>query len=177
MRIVAGTAKGRRLLAPRGKGTRPTSDRVREAVFDILGSLEPPYDDIVEGADVADLFAGTGAMGLEALSRGAASATFVERDREAADVIERNLAATGLGPGHVVRADVMTWLRAAPAYDIAFCDPPYGFAAWPELLAAVSGRLVVAESDTGVADSSGRPLIRSRRYGSTVVDLLGEPPS
>ena len=172
MRIIAGTARGRRLVAPRGLATRPTSDRVREAVFDMLTSLGG-----LEDAEVADLYAGSGAMGLEALSRGAASATFVERDRAAAAVIERNLASTGLGPGRVVCTDVMAFLRSGGGpYDLVFCDPPYDFDAWGELLAGVRGRLVVAESDRSVAADSGRPVIRSRRYGGTVVEVLGEIP-
>jgi len=174
MRIVSGAARGRRLVAPSGRATRPTSERVREAVFDILGSLGG-----VEGYEVADLFAGSGAMGLEALSRGAVHATFVENDRAASSVIEQNLAATGLGPARVVRSDVVAFLRGRPTvaapYDVAFCDPPYRFSGWVELLELVPARVLVTESDTGVAAVSGRPLIRSRRYGGTVVELFGEP--
>src|SRR5438093_104252 len=103
MRVVAGTARGRRLQAPPGRDVRPTSDRVREAVFSSLASL-----DVIEGATVADLFAGSGAMGVEALSRGAASATFVDSSAAAVAAIRANLADTGLaGTATVVRADVL----------------------------------------------------------------------
>ncbi len=107
MRIVAGSVRGRRLLAPPGRTTRPTSDRVREAVFNALGSMDALVD-----ATVVDLFAGSGALGLEALSRGAARATFVESDRTAADVLRRNVAACGMEHrarvvcGDVARADI-----------------------------------------------------------------------
>ena len=138
----------------------------------MLGSLGG-----LEGAEVADLFAGSGAMGIEALSRGASRATFVENDRGAVSVIEQNLAATGLGPAEVRCSDVMMFLRhgaGSPVkYDIVFCDPPYRFEGWSDLLLAVPGDLVVAESDSSVGSLTERPLIRSRRYGSTVVDLLG----
>src|SRR5690348_13221449 len=98
MRVVAGTAGGRRLRAPKGTTIRPTSDRVRESIFNSLQSM-----DAIEGAAVADLFAGTGALGIEALSRGAASAIFVDEDRAAAALIRDNLAATGLaGPAATV---------------------------------------------------------------------------
>src|SRR5437764_414764 len=104
-RIVAGVLGGRRIVAPPGRGTRPTSDRVREALFSILGA------DAVEGARVLDLFAGSGALGIEALSRGAASATFVESDPRAAAAIDRNLEELGL-VGRVHRRDVFAWVAS-----------------------------------------------------------------
>ena len=117
MRIVAGSKKGARIFAPKGAGTRPTSDRVREAIFAILGS--------VEGASVLDLFAGSGALGLEALSRGAASATFVESDAAAVKAIERNLEKLGL-EGRVVRSDAARYVaRTDERCDVVFVDPPY----------------------------------------------------
>lgn len=181
MRVVAGTARGRRLVGPKGRATRPTSDRVREAVFDMLASLEAAGAVRVGGAEVVDLFAGTGAMGIEALSRGAARATFVETDPDAVAAIERNLATTGLGPGLVVRRDVDAFLRSGAVrsrsepFDLAFCDPPYGYDGWEALLEALPARLVVAETGAPITGRAGRPLVRSRRYGSTVVELLGEP--
>src|SRR5919206_4033417 len=120
-RIVAGTLGGRRLTAPPGRDTRPTSDRVREALFSILGP--------VDGADVLDLFAGSGALGLEALSRGAAHATFVESDREACRTINRNLDKLGLENATVLCQNVLTALRAdartGSRYDLVLLDPPY----------------------------------------------------
>src|SRR5690349_16037799 len=105
MRIVAGEFRGRRLSAPPGARTRPTADRVREALFSILGAIE--------GMRVADVFAGSGALGIEALSRGAAHATFVERDRRAAEVIERNVASVGAEErSELLVGDALAWLRA-----------------------------------------------------------------
>ena len=120
MRIIAGTHRGRRLEAPRGSGTRPTSDRAREALFSMLGS--------VEGARVLDLFAGSGALGLEALSRGAEAAVFVESERDAVRAIERNLAALHL-EGTIVRRDAVRALRdevrRGRRYDLVLVDAPY----------------------------------------------------
>ncbi len=120
MRIVAGAYGGRRLTAPRGGRVRPTSDRVREALFSILGT--------VAGARVLDLFAGSGALGIEALSRGAAEATFVDSAPAAARAVRANLDALGIG-AEVRRADARAFLRSARAggrqYDLVFLDPPY----------------------------------------------------
>jgi 16S rRNA (guanine966-N2)-methyltransferase len=121
-RVIAGSAKGIRLRAP-GSGTRPLADRVKQTLFAIL---EPD----LEGARVLDLFAGSGAAGIEALSRGAAAATFVEKDQGAAAVIEANLRLTGLAgaTASIVRWDVVRWLAEAhsePAYDLVIVDPPY----------------------------------------------------
>jgi 16S rRNA (guanine966-N2)-methyltransferase len=120
-RVIAGMAKGVRLRAP-GPGTRPLADRVKQTLFAIL---EPD----LPGARVVDLFAGSGAAGIEALSRGAAEATFVEKDSAAAAVIEANLAATKVGPAHVIRADAFRWLEGGGpfggTFDIVVLDPPY----------------------------------------------------
>ena len=170
MRVVAGLAGGRRLQAPAGRKVRPTSERVREALFNALGSL-----DAVEGAAVVDLFAGTGALGIEALSRGAASAVFVDADARAVSVIKENLGATGLADrARVVRADVLRFLADGPAdvlYDLAFADPPYAFEDWPALLAVVPARLVAIEARTHLALVPPWGPLRSKRYGDTVVTL------
>jgi 16S rRNA (guanine966-N2)-methyltransferase len=168
MRVVAGSARGRRLEGPTGGATRPTTDRVRESVFNALGSRLD-----LTGARVLDLFAGTGALGIEALSRGAASAVFVEADRAAAATIRRNLAATGLAAGaEVVAQRVTAWLRQVPAgevpYDVAFCDPPYDFDDWTSLLADLPARLAVLESNRPVV-APGWTVTRERRYGTTFV--------
>jgi 16S rRNA (guanine966-N2)-methyltransferase len=169
MRVVAGVAGGRRLQAPAGRKVRPTSERVREALFNSLGSL-----DAVEGATVLDLFAGTGALGIEALSRGAVSATFVDADVSSVNVIKANLAGTGLGErARVVHADVFRFLADAPpaGVDVAFADPPYAFADWPRLLAALPAGLVAIEARTHVEMPAGWRALRSKRYGDTVVTL------
>ena len=175
MRVIAGSARGRRLEAPPAKTTRPTSDRVRESIFNALGSLE-----VLEGATVADLFAGSGALGIEALSRGARSATFVDQDRHAIAAVRANLASTGLAErAEVIPRRVEAWLAelasagGEPSFDVVFCDPPYAFDEWDGLLAALPARLVVIESDRPVAPE-GWDVSRSRRYGTTFV-MFAEP--
>ena len=144
MRIVGGEHRGARIFAPKGKDTRPTTDRVREAAFNLIGP--------VDGATVLDLFAGSGAMGLEALSRGAASATFVEDDREAVRSIERNLEKLSVTGAQVVQRDVLQALAAERrTYDLVLCDPPYGYADHERL----APYLVKALTPTGC--SSTRP--------------------
>src|SRR5690349_7511585 len=141
MRVVAGELRGRRIEAPEGGTTRPTTDKVREAVFNALGSLG-----VVDGALVVDLYAGTGAMGIEALSRGAERCTFVERDRDALRVLRSNLGSLGLeARSRITTGDVMAVASSIDA-DLAFADPPYGFEAWDRLLSLVRADLVVAES-------------------------------
>jgi len=167
VRIVAGELRGRRLVAPDARTTRPTTDKVREAVFNALASL-----DVVVDARVLDLYAGSGALGIEALSRGAAHCTFVERDRMAVRAIDENIAVLGLRDrSRVVVADGIV---AAPklAADLAFADPPYGFDDWPRLLRAVPGELVVAEADAEIAAPAGWEQGRVKRYGRTWVTFL-----
>ena len=170
MRIIAGTHRGRRIAAPKGSDTRPTSDRVRENAFNLIG----PVDD----ADVLDLFAGSGAMGLEALSRGAASATFVEKDRDACRVINDNLDKLRL-KGIVLPADA---LRAVAqehrTYDLVLCDPPYdydGSKLAPHLakLLTDDGLLVWETSSREPApEALGLRERTTRRYGSARLTLL-----
>ena len=127
MRVVAGRLKGRSLGASDGRDIRPTSDRARQAIFNII-----EHSDLMarplEGARVLDAFAGTGAMGIEALSRGAAHATFIERESRALATLAANLKACGLGPAlaEILRADALSPPRARAAVDLAFLDPPYG---------------------------------------------------
>jgi 16S rRNA (guanine966-N2)-methyltransferase len=188
MRVIAGSLGGRRLRAPVGRMTRPTSDRVREAVFAML-------DDVGE-ARVLDLFAGTGALGIEALSRGARRAVFVERDAGVVRVLNGNLATLGIATEavEVRRADALQALRTASAreetYDLVFIDPPYGRARpappasgapnaerWgPELSAILPsvlspGARVVVESDRRAPLELELPLERHRRYGDTSITI------
>jgi 16S rRNA (guanine966-N2)-methyltransferase len=136
VRIIGGRFRGRRLTAPPGAATRPTSDRVRQALFDML--LHAPWAaDAVTGARVLDAFAGTGALGLEALSRGAAVATFLERDRAALAALRANVAACGAGgSARVIEADALRPPRGSPA-TLAFLDPPYGQGYLPRAVAAL----------------------------------------
>lgn len=172
MRVVAGVAGGLRLQAPPNDRTRPTSDRVREALFSSLTSL-----DAIDGARVLDLFAGSGALGIEALSRGASEATFVDNDAAAVATVEANLASTRLDGGRVVRADVLTWLgRGGVDADLVLADPPYAFDAWPQLLERLPPCLVALESDHDVDLDERWVVLRRRRYGDTVVTLARPAP-
>jgi 16S rRNA (guanine966-N2)-methyltransferase len=168
MRVVAGSARGRTLVAPPGARTRPTTDRVREAIFNALGSRGG-----VEGEPVVDLFAGSGALGVEALSRGATHATFVDSDRAARHAVRRNVESCGFADrATIVGAPVERWLAGLPAgarFTVAFCDPPYAFAGWPALLEAMPADLVVAESDSPIPIPAGWDLVRDARYGGTWV--------
>jgi 16S rRNA (guanine966-N2)-methyltransferase len=171
MRIVAGSCKGATIYAPKGRDTRPTSDRVREAAFAILGS--------VEGAKVLDLFAGSGALGLEALSRGAARATFVESDPAAVKVIERNLEKLGL-EGRILRSDAVRHLaRTDERYDVIFVDPPYEMVEFlrmplaehlPRVLSEDGN--VVFETAAGVEPELSLPVRSTRRHGSTQLTVF-----
>jgi 16S rRNA (guanine966-N2)-methyltransferase len=164
--VVAGVARGRPLVAPVGRDTRPTSDRVREAVFNALHSLGA-----VEDAVVLDLFAGTGALGIEALSRGAAHATFVDSDRDAVAAIRVNLTSTGLADRATLqRRDVLSFLvTGRERYDLALCDPPYAYDDWQRLLDTLRARTVVIESDRTIDVGSSWQVAREKRYGTTVV--------
>jgi 16S rRNA (guanine966-N2)-methyltransferase len=220
VRVVAGTARGRRLVAPGGGSVRPTSDRVRESIFNMLisavasedlfateglfatedlfateglaqgeagdggagygggatdGRAEEEEDDELgplAGARVLDLFAGTGAMGIEALSRGASEAVFVDRDQAAVRSIAQNLASTGMGPGQVIKADALRYVERAPHFDLAFCDPPYDFDGWEALLGSLDAGVAVVESNRQVPPGPRWRLLKERRYGTTVVELL-----
>jgi 16S rRNA (guanine966-N2)-methyltransferase len=174
MRVVAGDFKGRRLVAPRGRDVRPTADRVREALFSILGPLED--------LRVLDLFAGSGALGIEALSRRAREVVFVDEDRHAIDAVRRNLAVLGIeAPLH--RQDALAFLAAGPApFDLVFIDPPYSSAV--RLGPVLSERLpaaitpdarIVTESDKRAPLKLSLPLIDERVYGDTRIAIHGEP--
>jgi 16S rRNA (guanine966-N2)-methyltransferase len=169
MRVVAGTARGLRLEAPAGDQVRPTPDRVREATFNALNSL-----DAIDEARVLDLFAGSGALGIEALSRGARSCTFCDTSAAALASVRSNLEHTGFtDSATVVRVDAATHLAATPGeYDLVLADPPYSFDGWTELLEAVDAPLVVMESGDEPAIPSGWNLVRKRRYGTTVVTIV-----
>ncbi|MFN8484085.1 MAG: 16S rRNA (guanine(966)-N(2))-methyltransferase RsmD [Anaerolineae bacterium] len=136
MRVIAGRAKGRRLMMVPGEGTRPITDRAKEALFSILGTT-------IMNARVLDLFAGTGGVGIEALSRGAAHVTFVERAGKAVDILRQNLSLTGLTSGaEVVRADVFRFLEGAPRapYDLIYVAPPQYQGLWLKTLQALDAR-------------------------------------
>jgi 16S rRNA (guanine966-N2)-methyltransferase len=171
VRIIAGEHRGARIFAPKGLETRPTSDRVREAAFNLIGP--------VDGADVLDLFAGSGAMGLEALSRGAASAVFVESDREACRTIQRNVEKLRMTGASVVQRDARQALATDPrTYDLILCDPPYGYADRDRLGRYLARALApdgVLVFETGARDEPTVEGLRSRTsrtYGSARLTLF-----
>lgn len=172
MRVVAGELRGRRIDAPPGKDTRPTTDKVREAVFNALGS-----QDLIRDARVADLWAGSGALGIESLSRGAAHCTFVERDRAALRVLRSNLEHLDLlDVSRVVAGDALTHARNLDV-DLVLADPPYGFDDWVALLDAVQAPFVVAEAGKpleGLVPGDGGvwQATRAKRYGRTWVTFF-----
>ena len=167
MRVTGGQWRGRRLGSGRDPAVRPSTDRVREAIFNSLGSAG-----LIEGALVADLFAGSGAIGIEALSRGAEHCVFVERDRAARRALDENLDNLDLrGRSKVVTADATSAAATIDA-DIVFADPPYEFDDWPDFLSRVRADTVVIESGAEVQPPPGWETIRSRKYGRTRVTFL-----
>ena len=176
MRVVAGSARGLRLEGPPTEGTRPISDRAKEALFNIFGTD-------IRGIRFLDLFAGTGAVGIEALSRGAAEAVLVERDRAVVEIIRTNLTKTRLVDGaQVVQADVFTWLdRPVEAFDIVFSGPPQWQGLWGRSLAAIDAHTTLLAPDALVVvqldpreEADEPPLTRlqlddSRRYGNVAL--------
>ena len=175
MRIIGGTHRGRRIAAPKGADTRPTGDRVREALFNLVGP--------VDGASVLDLYAGSGALGLEALSRGARRCLFVETDGVACGAIKANLENLGLTGGLVLRRDVAAVLRderaAGRRHDLVLVDPPYE--RWKaleptlgELVPAVVADpgIVVVETDARVQPTLPLAPVTTRRYGSARLTLF-----
>ncbi len=171
MRIVAGSHRGHRIAAPKGRETRPTSDRVRENAFNLIGPLE--------GAHVLDLFAGSGALGLEALSRGAASCVFVDSSREACRTIDANLTKLGLDATVLCQDALRAVAQERRSYDLILCDPPYDFAGLDRLgphlarLLAPDGLVVYESSSRSPAPQvEGLAERTSRTYGSARLTLL-----
>lgn len=185
MRVVAGELRGRRIGGPEGDATRPTTDKVREAVFNALGSL-----DAVDGSVVVDLFAGSGALGIEALSRGAKQCTFVENDRRALAAMKANIEALGIGDvSRIVQLDVVRDVTAGGALrlrdeladaTLVLADPPYGFEHWNEIFSAAETAgpsvVLVIETETRAAVHDEVPrgwtAVRRRDYGRTTVGFF-----
>lgn len=177
MRIISGAWRGRPLLAPRGQGTRPTADRAREGLFSMLASRLGSF----EGLNVADLFAGTGALGLEALSRGAAHCTFIEKDRAALDILKRNIDSLGATNRATIRSQAAEHAAppAAPA-DLILMDPPYRtgdaqaaldrIAGGPWL--APGGWLSIETADEPLAIPQALTIEAERRFGKARITLL-----
>lgn len=170
MRVVAGEARGRRLTAKLPAHVRPTTDLVREAVFSSLTARVR-----LEDAAVCDLYCGSGAMGIEALSRGAASCTFVDDDPGCLTAARRNLEAVGLrvSAATFVRARLPAW-RAPTRFDVVLCDPPYGDVDLAAILDGIAAGVVVVESDRDVVVPAGWEASGGRRYGGTLITMLTE---
>jgi 16S rRNA (guanine966-N2)-methyltransferase len=173
VRIIAGKWRGRPLVAPAGLATRPTSDRTREALFSMLASRVGSF----EGLEVADIFAGSGALGLEALSRGAARCTFVDNDRAAVDAIRANLAK--LGAEADVRAGNAESVRFTAPLDIVFLDPPYGSGLADKVITTLplaAGAWISVETSRGEQVSApGLELEAERTHGKAKITLLRRP--
>jgi 16S rRNA (guanine966-N2)-methyltransferase len=177
MRIISGQWRGRALLAPAGEATRPTADRVREALFSMLASRLGSF----EGLRVFDGFAGTGALGLEALSRGAARATFVEKDAEAIKALRRNIETLGAA-ADVIAAPVETLGPAPAPHEIILLDPPYGKGLGEAALARLAERgwiaphaLVSVETGLKETVASGFEVLAERNHGKARLHLLRAP--
>ena len=167
MRVISGTAKGRPLRAPLPSSIRPTTDRVKESIFDILGSRGG-----VAGLEVVDLFCGSGALGIEALSRGAASVVFVDADARAIAAARANVEATGLDLGAVRFVTTSASAFACPPCDLVLMDPPYDLAELGGLIDGLDAGTVVVESRSPVEPTRRWATTTERRYGTTLVTVL-----
>jgi 16S rRNA (guanine966-N2)-methyltransferase len=168
MRVISGTARGRSLKAGVPNGVRPTSDRVKEAMFAMVFSRGG-----VATWNVVDLFCGTGALGIEALSRGAAFVTFVDESVRSIKATEENLLAVGLDLGSTARyrSTLPGWTPQVPV-DLVFADPPYGFSGWAALLEGFPAEMAVCESSAPIGDIVGWETAKVNTYGSTLVTVL-----
>ena len=168
MRVISGVARGRKLKAEVPKGVRPTSDRVKESMFDMLFSLGGVMD-----ATVIDLFCGTGALGIEALSRGARHVTFVDDAVRALKSAEETLVGVGLDLSTTARyrATLPGWKPSSPV-DLVLADPPYDFTDWAALLDGFPAQMVVCESGRPLPELSGWTITKSKAYGTTLVTVL-----
>lgn len=171
VRVQTGDNKSRKLISNVSSSTRPTSSRVRKSIFDILWSREG-----VEGKTVLDLFAGTGSLGIEALSRGADVVIFVDHSRIATNVISENLSRLSVSPerSKVYTMDYLGFVKGfqGPMIDIALLDPPYAFQSWRGLLESVPARVILCESDRSIDGFGGVEKILERKYGSTLITLF-----
>jgi 16S rRNA (guanine966-N2)-methyltransferase len=181
VRIIAGQHRGRRLAAPEGQATRPTGERMRQALFDMLWHAPYAGREAIEGQTVLDAFAGTGALGLEALSRGAVNVTFIEQDRAALATLRANIAALKAEPAcAVLAADALKPPRARAPCGLVFLDPPYARELVPRALAALSaagwiapGALVCAElGREETLEAAGFEMLAEREHGAARVFVL-----
>lgn len=170
MRIISGTARGRKILAPQGTSTRPIPDRAKTAIFNMIISIRMANGTPgLEGIRVLDLYSGSGSFGLECLSRGAGEVLFVEQNRSAAATIQKNLDTLSLADRAKIEArdvhEVILGLPADRRYDLAFCDPPYAHDPWDQLLPLIPADVLVAHSETPLALTPEWNELRRRSYG------------
>ncbi len=167
MRVIAGSARGRKLVAPEGRTTRPITDRAKEGIFNMI-EVRLDLDDV----RVVDLFAGSGSFGIECISRGAAHVTFVDRDRTAQATVRRNLSDLGFDDqATVVGATVESALMSIGPVDLAFCDPPYADDPWQTLLDQIEAGMLVGHADTPIELTDRWVEIRRKKYGRAHVVL------
>ena len=163
MRVISGSAKGRKLVVPSGDHVRPTKDRVKEAIFNSLHSYG-----LVENRSFLDLFSGTGSLGIEALSRGAKSVVFIDHHAEAIDCIILNVEKLNYGStSKVLKTDALSFLERDDYFDVALLDPPYKYEHWGTLLKRVNANSIVIESSEQVTLESDWEIIKSQKYGQT----------
>ncbi len=176
IRVIGGEYGGRRLAVPKTSAVRPTSDRTREAIFNILASRTD-----LAGKKVLDLFAGSGAFGIEAISRGAAEAVFVDTAHDSLETVRQNLKnldAAKSAAVKVIKSDAVSYLReSGEVFDVAFCDPPYKFLMWDKVLNALHCQLAVLESDREVIPPEGWETLKTYAYGISVVTVIGSKKS
>ncbi|MEC7924029.1 MAG: 16S rRNA (guanine(966)-N(2))-methyltransferase RsmD [Actinomycetota bacterium] len=167
MRIVSGIAKGRKIIPPLSQEVRPTKDRVREAVFNSLTSF-----DLINGRHFFDLFAGSGALGLEALSRGAAQVTFVDHQKVCIDTIKENIETLGFAElSEVHHGSYLQELQHISKNDVVLLDPPYGFKDWNHIMESITAAAVVIESDHEISLPEPWNTVKVKRYGSTYITI------
>lgn len=163
MRVIAGVAKGRKLIKPGGDLIRPTKDRVKEAIFNSLHSYG-----LVDNRTFLDLFSGTGSLGIEALSRGAKSVVFVDNNAEAIDCVKSNVDMLNYdSASKIQKADALSFLEKGEYFDVALLDPPYRFKQWGELLKRIKAHTLVIESPEPIMLKHGWQIIKSQKYGQT----------
>ena len=163
MRVISGSAKGRKLVVPSGDHVRPTKDRVKEAIFNSLHSYG-----LVESRSFLDLFSGTGSLGIEALSRGAKSVVFIDHHAEAINCIILNVEKLNYGStSKILKTDALSFLERDDYFDVALLDPPYKYEHWGTLLKQVNAHSIVIESSEQVTLESDWEIIKSQKYGQT----------
>lgn len=173
MRVISGTAKGRKLILPPRDTTRPLTDRAKEGLFNSLGSLG-----LVVGSTIADVYAGSGSFGIECLSRGAESVTFVEKDRKVADTIKQNLATFDLSePATVVVGSAHSFIAKPKQFDLMFCDPPYASDPWQDIFEHAQCEYLVGHAESDIELPKDWEEVKRKKYGRAHIFIAQKQPS